>query len=230
MEDSLATARGTDRTQMMEEKSQQPGAEQEWNLESAELAYGVIARYLEHTQVSGVIIALLASALGEERVKSIAASPHWQHYMASKRSIADAKQDVERLTASIERMREESRMREAAKRSEAPAMANYGVITVEELKAKQDAGEKFRLIDVRELSEHRTAKIEGSELKPLGQIAGWAPELADKDEEIVLHCHHGMRSDRACQYLAAQGFTNVKNLVGGIDEWSLKIDPLVPRY
>jgi len=109
-------------------------------------------------------------------------------------------------------------------------MANYGVITVEELKAKLDAGEKFRLIDVREPSEYSVAKIEGSDLRPLGQIVNWAQEPADKDEEIVLHCHHGMRSDRACQYLAAQGFTNVKNLIGGIDEWSLKIDPAVPRY
>ncbi len=109
-------------------------------------------------------------------------------------------------------------------------MTNYGVITVEELKARRDAGEKLRLIDVREPAEHRTARIEGSELKPLGRIATWANELTDKNEEIVLHCHHGMRSDRACQYLAAQGFTNVKNLIGGIDEWSLKVDPSVPRY
>src|SRR5215510_8905142 len=86
-----------------------PNTESEWNLESAELAYGVIARYVEHAQVSGIIIALLASALGEERVKSIAASEYWQKYMASKRSIADAKPDVERLTALIKRMREESK-------------------------------------------------------------------------------------------------------------------------
>jgi adenylyltransferase/sulfurtransferase len=109
-------------------------------------------------------------------------------------------------------------------------MPNYGVITAEELKAKQDAGEKFRLIDVREPSEYQIAKITGSELKPLGQIPNWANELAHKDEEIILHCHHGMRSDRACQFLAAQGFNNVKNLIGGIDEWSLKVDPSVPRY
>jgi adenylyltransferase/sulfurtransferase len=109
-------------------------------------------------------------------------------------------------------------------------MANYGGITVEGLKAKRDAGEKFRLIDVREPSEHQVAKIEGSELRPLGQIMNWTQELPDKDEEIVLHCHHGMRSDRACQYLSAQGFTNVNNLIGGIDEWSLKIDQTVPRY
>ncbi len=80
--------------------------ELEWNLEAAELAYGVIARYVEHTQVSGIIIALLASALGEERVKSIAASEYWQSYLASKRSITDAKPEVEQLTALIERMRQ----------------------------------------------------------------------------------------------------------------------------
>jgi adenylyltransferase/sulfurtransferase len=109
-------------------------------------------------------------------------------------------------------------------------MTNYGVITVEELKAKQDAGEKFRLIDVREPHEHEVARIADAELKPLGQITQWAQELGDKDEEIILHCHHGMRSDRACQYLASQNFTNVKNLMGGIDEWSLKVDPSAPRY
>jgi hypothetical protein len=91
------------------ENSKRPEAESEWNLESAELAYGVIARYVEHAQVSGIIIAMLAGVLGEERVKRIAASEYWQKYMASKRSIADARQDVERLTALIERMREESK-------------------------------------------------------------------------------------------------------------------------
>ena len=95
-------------------------------------------------------------------------------------------------------------------------MQTYSTITVEELKAKQDVGEQFRLIDVREPHEHQHASIAGAELKPLGQIAQWIHELSDKDEEIVLHCHHGMRSDRACQFLAAQGFSNLKNLTGGI--------------
>lgn len=94
------------------QNAEHPNAESECNLESAELAYGVIERYVEHAQVSGIIIALLASALGEERVKPIAASEYWQSYMASKRSIADAKPDVERLTALIERMREESKKSE----------------------------------------------------------------------------------------------------------------------
>lgn len=109
-------------------------------------------------------------------------------------------------------------------------MPTYGIITAEELKSQIDSGEKFRLIDVREAHEYDYAKIAGAELKPLGQIMQWAQELSDKDEVIVLHCHHGMRSDRACQFLAAQGFSNLKNLIGGIDEWSLKVDPSVPRY
>ncbi|MBS1789275.1 MAG: rhodanese [Acidobacteria bacterium] len=109
-------------------------------------------------------------------------------------------------------------------------MPNYGIITVEELKTQMDIGVKLRLIDVREPHEHAHAKIAGAELKPLGQIMQWMQQLSDKDEAIVLHCHHGMRSDRACQFLAAQGFSNLKNLVGGIDEWSLQIDPSVPRY
>ncbi|MGH9935981.1 MAG: hypothetical protein ACREAM_07025 [Blastocatellia bacterium] len=94
------------------QSAEQSNAELEWDLESAELAYGVIARYVEHTRMSGIIIALLASALGEERIKSIAASEYWQSYMASKRSITDAKQDVERLTALIKRMRVESKQSE----------------------------------------------------------------------------------------------------------------------
>lgn len=109
-------------------------------------------------------------------------------------------------------------------------MPAYGLITVTELKAKLDTGETFRLIDVREPSEHFHANLPKAELKPLNQIPQWAQELADKDEEIIIHCHHGMRSDRACQFLAAQGFTNLKNLAGGIDDWSLCIDPSVPRY
>lgn len=104
-----------------------------------------------------------------------------------------------------------------------------GAITVEELKVKQDAGESFRLIDVREQQEYQHCRIPGAELKPLGQIAQWIHEL-DPNEELILQCHHGMRSQRACLMLASQGFTNVKNLTGGIDAWSLQVDPSVPRY
>jgi adenylyltransferase/sulfurtransferase len=106
----------------------------------------------------------------------------------------------------------------------------FGIISVTELKAKMDAGEKFRLIDVRETSEYNLARIAGAELKPLGQIQQWARELPDRDEEIIVHCHYGMRSARACEYLAQQGFTNLKNLTGGIAAWSQQVDPAVPQY
>jgi len=109
-------------------------------------------------------------------------------------------------------------------------MSTFGIITVLELKAKIDAGETFRLIDVREPREHRVSSIAGAELRPLGEIQNWADSLPDKNEEIILHCHHGMRSERAASYLAHLGFTNVKNLVGGIDDWSITVDPDVPRY
>lgn len=82
--------------------------ELDWNLESAELAYSVIARYVEHTQISGILIAVLASALGEERVAPIVESGHWQSFMASKRDLADAKADIEQLTALIDQMRNQS--------------------------------------------------------------------------------------------------------------------------
>ena len=86
---------------------EQPKAGLEWNLESAEMAYSVIATYVEHTQISGILIAVLASALGEERVKPIVESGHWQSFMASKRELADAKNDIEQLTEMIERMRQQ---------------------------------------------------------------------------------------------------------------------------
>ncbi|MBK6799555.1 MAG: hypothetical protein IPG76_22980 [Acidobacteria bacterium] len=87
---------------------EQTNVDLEWNRDSAELAYSVIARYVEHTQVSGIIIALMASAVGEEKIKPIADSQYWQSYMASKRSITEAKLDVDRLTEMIERLRLQS--------------------------------------------------------------------------------------------------------------------------
>ena len=101
---------------------------------------------------------------------------------------------------------------------------------VAELKQKLDAGEKFRLIDCREQDEYDLCKIPGAELIPLSQFPAKAPEALAKNEEIVIHCHHGGRSQRAAQYLSSLGFENVSNLAGGIDAWSLEIDSNVKRY
>jgi adenylyltransferase/sulfurtransferase len=99
------------------------------------------------------------------------------------------------------------------------------------LHAARTRGEELLLLDVREPGEHARARIEGAQLMPLGQLAERLGELAAwKGRRVVVHCHHGGRSARACALLREQGFERVENLAGGIDAWSLTVDPGVPRY
>ena len=102
-------------------------------------------------------------------------------------------------------------------------------ITVSELKARMDKGDKIFLLDVREPHEYSMAKIDGSVLIPLGQVPHSLKQL-DPSAEIVAYCHKGMRSADAVGFLLQQGFSNVKNLIGGIEAWSIEIDQSVPRY
>ncbi len=102
-------------------------------------------------------------------------------------------------------------------------------ITVQELKARMDRGEKLTVIDVREPYEFSIARIPGTTLIPLGQIAERSGEL-DPNEEIILHCRSGKRSADALNQLKAKGFTKLKNLTGGILAWSDDIDPTVAKY
>ncbi|TLY45588.1 MAG: rhodanese [Nitrospirae bacterium] len=102
-------------------------------------------------------------------------------------------------------------------------------ITVQELKEKLERGDKIVLIDVREPWEYNICKIPTAQLISLGTL-GTEYKKLDPNAEIVLHCHMGMRSMDATQFLLQQGFKNVKNLTGGINAWSLQIDPSVPRY
>lgn len=102
-------------------------------------------------------------------------------------------------------------------------------ITPRELKDRLAKGDKIFLLDVREPWEHSMAKIEGSMLIPLGTLPDSITKL-DQASEIVAYCHHGMRSADAVGFLHQQGFQNVKNLVGGIDAWSVQVDGSVPRY
>lgn len=102
-------------------------------------------------------------------------------------------------------------------------------ITVRELKSRMEKGDEIFLLDVREPHEYSLAKIEGSVLIPLGQIPHSVKQL-DPNSEIVAYCHKGMRSADAVGFLLQQGFSNVKNLIGGIDAWSVEIDHSVPRY
>jgi|SRR5664279_3848197 len=96
-------------------------------------------------------------------------------------------------------------------------------ISVAQLKARMDAGEKLNLIDVREPNEYAEFNI-GAKLIPLGKIQSMqADELDDlKDEEIILHCRSGKRSAVAAMFLETQGFTNTVNVEGGVLAWQEK--------
>lgn len=84
------------------------------------------------------------------------------------------------------------------------------------------------VIDVRTETERSIARIDGSRL--LDQACHDAVMAMPKDTAIVFQCHHGVRSQAAAEYFLSKGFSNLYNLVGGIDAWSLQIDPSVPRY
>jgi rhodanese-related sulfurtransferase len=103
-------------------------------------------------------------------------------------------------------------------------------VTPLEVKAMRERGEDFRLVDVRELDEWNTVKIDGAELIPLSQFQQQATAQLAPDEKIVLYCHHGMRSARAQGFLKSQGYANVLNLTGGIDAWAQQAEPGMRRY
>lgn len=94
-------------------------------------------------------------------------------------------------------------------------------ISAEELKKRKDANEELHILDVREPSEYQETNM-GAKLIPLGQILGLQiDEIEDwKNEEVIVHCKSGMRSMQACMALEQMGFTNVKNLAGGILAWN----------
>lgn len=101
-------------------------------------------------------------------------------------------------------------------------------ITVQELEEKKNAGESFFLLDVREGWEYNVSNLEGVHI-PLGELPNRLAELDDQREaEFIVMCRSGGRSGKAAQFLAAQGFTNVHNLKGGITAWGKEIDPSIP--
>lgn len=85
------------------------------------------------------------------------------------------------------------------------------------------------LIDVREPFEIELCRIAGSEHIPMRQIPEQVGSLP-KNKHLLIHCHHGGRSLRVTQFLRANGYDAVSNVAGGIDAWSLVVDPAIPRY
>ena len=103
-------------------------------------------------------------------------------------------------------------------------------MTPEELKERLAGPRPPRLLDVRQPEEHAFAALPNSRLVPLDELPGRVEELAEwRAEEVVVYCHHGIRSINAAVLLERHGFTAM-SMRGGIDAWSLRIDPSLPRY
>jgi molybdopterin/thiamine biosynthesis adenylyltransferase/rhodanese-related sulfurtransferase/molybdopterin converting factor small subunit len=102
-------------------------------------------------------------------------------------------------------------------------------ISPPELKSWLDEGRPVTVLDVRNPEEWEIARIEGAKLIPLHELQDRLGEL-DTADTLVVHCHHGPRSSRAVHFLRQMGFSRAINLAGGIDEWSLMVDPSVPQY
>jgi rhodanese-related sulfurtransferase len=103
-------------------------------------------------------------------------------------------------------------------------------ITPQEVQRRLSEGEKLRLIDVREPFEFQQARIEGAELIPMRTIPKALALFEEEENPIVVVCHHGMRSLQVVGWLREQGVGNCTSMAGGIDRWSLEVDPDVPRY
>lgn len=115
----------------------------------------------------------------------------------------------------------------AQDRSDAPPLPDIAPRELAELLARGEDAPPL-LIDVRESHEHLHSRIAGARLIPLSTLHEAAPSLP-RDGNIVVYCHHGIRSAHAVDMLRAAG-VSARNLAGGIDRWSVEVDPSVRRY
>jgi rhodanese-related sulfurtransferase len=102
-------------------------------------------------------------------------------------------------------------------------------IAPQELKQRLDKSEQLLIVDVREPWETQLGVITGAKLIPLNTIPA-NMEIFANAEEVIIYCHHGMRSLNAATWLRSQGVDGARSLTGGIERWSTEIDPKVPRY
>lgn len=101
----------------------------------------------------------------------------------------------------------------------------------EEVSREMSAADPPLVIDCREPSEVATASVDGTLNIPMGEISARLPDLEDHlDRNVVVMCHHGVRSLQVVAFLREAGFEDARSLAGGIDRWSLEVDTSVPRY
>jgi rhodanese-related sulfurtransferase len=99
------------------------------------------------------------------------------------------------------------------------------------VKARLDAGEPLALLDCREQNEYEFVRLTPARLVPMSELPQRVAELDElRNAEIVVYCHHGVRSRQVANWLRGQGFAHVRSLAGGIDRWSQEIDESLPRY
>lgn len=105
-------------------------------------------------------------------------------------------------------------------------------ITPGEVQRRLHSGEKLALVDVREPSEFQLARIPGAELIPMRTVPAELSRLDAQAEEtpLIVICHHGVRSLNVVHWLREQGVAACQSMAGGIDRWSLEVDPAIPRY
>ena len=104
-------------------------------------------------------------------------------------------------------------------------------IDVHSVKALLDKDEPFLLVDCREAEEYEFVHLDGATLIPMGQIPARMGELeGHRQGRIIVHCHHGGRSLHVVQWLRGQGFHQAQNMTGGINAWSVEINPNLPQY
>jgi rhodanese-related sulfurtransferase len=104
-------------------------------------------------------------------------------------------------------------------------------IDVLSVKSMLDGQAEFLLLDCRRTDEYEVARIDQAKLIPMDELAERIDELeAHKDGRVVVHCHHGGRSLMVARWLREQGFGRAQSMAGGIEAWSVLIDPDCPRY
>ncbi len=102
-------------------------------------------------------------------------------------------------------------------------------ISAPEVKRKLEAGEHFNFVDVREPEEFAVTRIEGARLIPMRSVPAALAEL-DDDRPVIAFCHHGVRSLQVANWLREHGIDEAYSMAGGINAWSVQVDPSVPRY
>jgi rhodanese-related sulfurtransferase len=104
--------------------------------------------------------------------------------------------------------------------------------TPQDVQRRLAAGEKLLLVDVREPAEFQLARISRAELIPMRTVPAQLQRLEAASDEgtLIVYCHHGVRSLNVVNWLREQGVSGCQSIAGGIDRWSLQIDPSVPRY